>query len=205
MRLSHFMWLFLALGWLALLTCGWYILLRHEFTPGSLGTIPERWPHASMLPLDREQPTLLLFAHRNCPCTRATLQELESILTDADARVRVVVVLLVPQGTVTDRVGGAIEQQARSMPWGVVTLDPQGIEARRFGVRTSGHILLYGTDGQLCFSGGITEARGHAGSSSGKQAVSAFLRNELAERTTASVFGCSLFADEDEESEEHRR
>ena len=50
-------------------------------------------------------------------------------------------------------------------------LDPGGAEARRFGVATSGHVLLYDTRGDLIFSGGITPGRGEQGDNAGPGGV----------------------------------
>ena len=202
MRSSRLVWLLGFSAWLALLVGGWYALLRHEFTPGLNGRVPEMWPADSALNRDGERPTLVLFAHRSCPCTRATLTELEHLLTDAQGRVRPCVVLLAPPASTADRVGGDIETQARSLPDARVVVDVDGEEARRFHVRTSGHVVLYGVDGRLMFSGGITDARGHAGDSIGRQAVLAWLGDGVGERKTASVYGCCLFAESDEAATE---
>jgi hypothetical protein len=188
--------------WAVLLASGWHLLLRHAFSPGPSGSVPHEWPESSTLPHGRERPTLLCFAHRNCPCTRATLDELERILVEASGRARAVVVLLAPEGGEADRVGGTIEARAREVIGARVVTDPEGIEARRFHVRTSGHVLLYDAQGRLRFSGGITEARGHAGEGAGGQAILACLRQESTGPTTTPVYGCSLFADEDEGGQE---
>jgi hypothetical protein len=74
-------------------------------------------------------------------------------------------------------------------------LDQDGREAALFGARTSGHAVLYGTDGRLVFSGGLTPARGHAGASAGSRAVAAVLRAEATPQRQAAVFGCPLFDD----------
>jgi hypothetical protein len=91
-----------------------------------------------------------------------------------------------------------MEDQARSLSRTQVVFDPTGTEARRFRVRTSGHVVLYGADGRLQFSGGITDARGHAGESVGRRAVLAWLRDEADRPRTAPVYGCSLFDEEGE-------
>lgn len=198
MQPARSFWLLAGLVWIVLLASGWHVLLRHELTPGDDGCVPQQWPADSTLTLDPELPTLVLFAHRGCPCTRTTLQELHSILTNTTGRVRALVVLLVPAGAIEDRVGRDIEKRARALPEAEVVLDPPGQEARRFHVRASGHVVLYKPDGRLLFSGGITQARGHAGDSVGRRAVLAWLRQEKAGPRTAPVFGCSLFADEGE-------
>ena len=73
-----------------------------------------------------------------------------------------------------------------------VVFDPDGVEARRFGAETSGHTLLFGADGRLLFSGGITASRGHAGDNAGESAIVALVNNQTPTRTQTLVFGCSL-------------
>ena len=70
--------------------------------------------------------------------------------------------------------------------------DLDGQEASRFGAQTSGHTLLFGIDGHLLFSGGITSSRGHAGTNVGESSIIALLKNEVPIRTETLVFGCSL-------------
>jgi hypothetical protein len=202
MQLSRSFWLLAGLVWIVLLASGWHVLLRHELTFNDDGSVPTRWPADSALSLHPDLPTLVLFAHRSCPCTRITLQEMDYILTNASARVRALVILLAPANATEDRVGTDIERRARALPGAEVVIDPPGREARRFHVRTSGHVVLYGPDGRLLFSGGITPARGHAGDSPGRRAVLAWLRQEEAGPRFAPVYGCSLFADESEIDEE---
>jgi hypothetical protein len=101
-------------------------------------------------------------------------------------------------------VGKNIEEQARALAGVEVRVDPDGIEAKRFHVRTSGHVVLYGCDGRLRFSGGITGSRGHSGDSEGRQSVLACLRNEQTAQRSAPVYGCPLFGDEEEREAEVR-
>jgi hypothetical protein len=143
-----------------------------------------------------------MFAHRNCPCTRTSLGELEYVLAHCSDRVAARIILVAPAGAAADRVGRDIEATARLLPGVEVGVDRGGREARRFGVRTSGHVLLYGADGRLRFSGGITDGRGHAGDNDGRTTVLAWLRDGVAERGTAPVYGCLLFADNGEVGEE---
>lgn len=186
-------------GWIALLAGGWFVLLRHELTAGPKGRLAPTWPTDTAVRLDPERPTLVLFAHRSCPCTRATLSELARILHEVAGRVNVQIVLCVPEGAEADRVGDEMESLARTLPGAQVLVDSEAAEARRFRVRTSGHIVLYSPDGHLLFSGGITDGRGHVGPSPGGQAVLAWLLGTGTETRAAPVYGCSLF--EGEESE----
>jgi hypothetical protein len=54
--------------------------------------------------------------------------------------------------------------------------------------------MLYGSEGNLLFSGGITAARGHEGDNAGRSAIISCLTKSEAERNQTPVFGCSLFA-----------
>jgi hypothetical protein len=73
-----------------------------------------------------------------------------------------------------------------------VVVDPEGLEAGRFGAETSGHTLLYGTDGRLLFSGGLTASRGHAGENVGESAIIALVNHQTPLRSQTLVFGCAL-------------
>src|SRR5690349_6223255 len=196
MRPLGSLWLLGTVLWALLLAGGWLVLLRHDRTPNSQGAVPATWPAASSLSLDVRQPTLLMFAHRHCPCTRTSLGELGQILAHGGGRVAARVVLVAPDGVEQDRVSRDIERLARSLPAVDVVVDRGGLEARCFGVRTSGHVVLYDVHGRLRFSGGITQGRGHAGDNDGRRTVLAWLQDGVAERRTAPVYGCLLFANE---------
>ncbi|HKS16351.1 MAG TPA: hypothetical protein VJU16_03510, partial [Planctomycetota bacterium] len=66
-------------------------------------------------------------------------------------------------------------------------------EARRFGIETSGHVLLFSPGGARLFSGGITSARGHSGDNAGLDLALERLRNPSLPTASTSVFGCLLF------------
>jgi hypothetical protein len=193
------LWLWGVVAWIVVLIGGWHQLLLHQFTPGARERDADRWPADTKLTRDLVRPTLVVFAHRNCPCTRATLSELEEILTQCSDRVSVVVVLASPQDGTEDRVGMGIEERVRALPDVQVFLDTEGMEARRFGARTSGHVFLYGAKGHLLFGGGITDARGHEGFSRGRQAVVERLRDGKQESLLLPVYGCPLFSEDAEE------
>ena len=65
-------------------------------------------------------------------------------------------------------------------------------EATRFGALTSGHVLLYGADAALLFSGGITASRGHVGENPGRSAIVTLLSGQRPERGRTPTFGCLL-------------
>jgi hypothetical protein len=73
--------------------------------------------------------------------------------------------------------------------------DPGGRETDRFGVKTSGQVLLYGPEGALQFQGGITAGRGHEGDNAGRAALRALLTGARPADTETFVFGCSMHED----------
>jgi hypothetical protein len=82
-------------------------------------------------------------------------------------------------------------RSAEEIPGVRVLADEDGRERARFGVETSGHVLLY-VAGKLAFSGGITRSRGHSGDNAGRQAIVDLLRQGSAAIPGSSVFGCPL-------------
>lgn len=84
---------------------------------------------------------------------------------------------------------------AASIPGVTVRADTDGAEARRFGARTSRHVVLYDSAGGVLFRGGITSLRGHAGDNAGATAIIALLKGERANAAESPVFGCPWFDD----------
>lgn len=124
-----------------------------------------------------------MIAHPECPCTRASIAELEALLRETPARVRAYVVAGW-DGEVIDR--------ARALAGVDVVVDPAAAGA--FRVETSGHVLVYDAAGALRFSGGITGARGHVGDNVGRQRVLALLSGASPDADRSHVFGCALEA-----------
>jgi hypothetical protein len=178
--------------WTALVGVGFFGLVNYDMTPGSWGESPARWPADSSVVPDASRANLVLAAHPHCPCTRATLDELEQILTRCQGKVTAHVVFYKPPDFAQGWERTALWRHAAALPGTHVWCDEDGVEARRFGCATSGHALLYHADGRLLFSGGITNGRGHAGESSGRKAIVALLQHGMATETETAVFGCPL-------------
>jgi hypothetical protein len=182
---------------LAVWTAGAAALLlaieQYKARPGAAGATPL---HAAAPPAAANRPWLRMFVHPRCPCTRASIAELRNLLAAAHADVYAEVVLVLPPGAADAWRDSPIAAAAAAIPGVVVRCDERGAEAEEFGVQTSGHVLLYGPDGRLKFTGGITRSRGHEGDSTGGRAVVALLRHERAAETQHAVFGCPLMANE---------
>ena len=179
--------------WLLAAAAGMGIVWDHALSPGVGAAAPDRWPAESRIPREPGLPTLILFAHPRCPCTRASLGELALLMARADGRLAARVLCLAAGDGPADRGPSEIVAAAGSTPGVRVLADLDGAEARRFGAATSGQTLLYDRGGRLVFRGGITAARGHAGGNAGLEAVLSFLRTGNPDPDRTPVFGCPLF------------
>jgi len=183
-------------AWLVAVLAGSVLLWRYKSEPGAAGVVPERWPHEIAVELSHRVPTLVLFAHPQCPCSRASIGELATIVSKAQGRVEAHVLFDKPSSEPASWTDTDLWRSAAAIPGVAVAVDPDGAAAHRFGAETSGWVVLYEPGGRLLFAGGITSARGHAGDSEGRRAVLALLGGEASRRTRAPVFGCSLDAPE---------
>jgi hypothetical protein len=180
-----------AVAWLGGLLGGMTAFASYKGTPGPEGEPPLRWPTASSIALDAERPTLLMFAHPKCPCTRASLSELNLVLNKYAAQVAASVVFAEPVDDRSWRVGSAWDQ-ARALPGARVLDDLGEVEAARFGAKVSGYVLLYSRAGELLYAGGVTGSRGHEGANLGRTRLETIIRGEAADRPNAPTFGCEL-------------
>ena len=178
--------------WLAAVSFGAGILTEYEYTPGKATSIPSEWPLQSKLQRTAGQPTLVMFAHPDCPCTRASIGELAVLMTHCQNRVNAHVVFLYPKGSNENWLHTDSWLSAESIPGVVVQADEEGNEAAHFQATTSGQVVLYDAGGKLLFHGGITSSRGHYGDSTGLSDIVRLLNNEAASIHETPVFGCSL-------------
>ena len=192
-RRSRVVWAFAAV-WIIAVVAGLSVLWAWENTPGAVGDVPSQWPAESGLSRAADAPTLILFAHPQCACTRASLGEFAEILARATTRPKTYIVFLKPIGFGVDWEKTDLWRTAVNLPGVTVLRDDDGLEATRFGVITSGQTMLYGQSGALLFSGGITGARGHAGDNAGRASLVSLLNQGTTDLSSTSVFGCPLFA-----------
>src|SRR5689334_13730484 len=86
----------LAIAWVAAVLCGLFLLWHYANTPAGATESLAKWPENSQISLDPNLPTLVLFVHPHCPCTRATIAELARIAAKAKGRFTGCVVLYKP-------------------------------------------------------------------------------------------------------------
>lgn len=183
-----------AVAWLVAIVGVMVLLLRYSATPGFTGAIPQHWPAGSRISFDAGRPNLVVFAHPRCPCTRATLGELEILMARCQGRLGAQVWFITPPEAEVDWTDTALWRTASLIPGVTVHRDDGMAEARRFGAGTSGQTLLFDRSGELLFQGGITGSRGHSGDNPGRSAVVALLDENPAPGIRTPVFGCPLFA-----------
>ena len=181
-------WALLSLG-------GLWALLRYANTPGYAPAALARWPNGTKIQRSEQGATLVMFAHPHCPCTRASLGELERILAQTGgAAIKPCIVFFKPRAAEKNWEQTDLWKSAAAIPGASVLSDLDGEEARRFHATTSGHALLYDAAGNLLFSGGITGARGHEGDNAGHSAIVTLLTTGSADFRKTPVFGCPIVA-----------
>lgn len=181
------------ISWLALVGVGLWLLWGYENTPGIVAESPRQWPADSRIQLAHDHATLVMLAHPHCPCTRASIGELASIMAHSQGRLSAYVLFIKAEGLSDTWEDTDLWQSASSIPGVQVILDSDGREARLFNAATSGQTVLYDSHGGLLFSGGITGSRGHFGDNAGRTSIVSLVNAEGPNRTETSVFGCPLF------------
>jgi hypothetical protein len=182
--------------WLPAVTYGITVMWSYATTPGQPAEPPRFWPTTAAIKPRVGHATLVMFAHPQCECTRATLGELAILMAQAKSRLDADVFFYLPASEESAWAKTDLWRTASGIP-GVRSFEDRNANmAKRFGVFTSGQALLYSSDGLLLFSGGITAFRGHSGENAGRSAITALVRGELAPAdrlpVRARVFGCSL-------------
>ncbi|MDC0711302.1 RedB protein [Stigmatella sp. ncwal1] len=170
---------------------GMTALARYSHTAGPSAEPPARFPEDSALRPTPGRFLLVMLAHPRCPCTRASLAELQEVMERAGPRVDAHVLFLHPERADAAWEEGPLWQRAAAIPGVTVRQDEGGVEAQRFGATTSGHVLLFDAGGHLRFSGGITGSRGHEGNNAGRASVEALVMQEEG-RSQHPVYGCAL-------------
>jgi hypothetical protein len=179
--------------WFAAFAVGTAAFLRFEFTPGDEARAPLVWPADSTLALRPDGMTLVLFAHPHCVCTRASLDELQVVLSHHARPLSAQVVFVQLSDFTDEEIRDESWEKAGRIPGVERRIDKDGVEARRFGALVSGYTVLYEASGKLLFEGGVTGSRGQVGANVGRNSVIGFLRDGKADTSRTHVFGCYLF------------
>lgn len=180
--------------WLAALVGGSAAVLLYKGRAGEAAHAPARWPTDSTMSMARgpDAATVVLFAHPKCACTRASLEELATLLQRTTSHPRVYVSFAVPEGRDRTWADGESLRRAAGMSGVLALVDLGGAEARKFGAVTSGQVMVYDGTGALRYAGGITASRGHVGENMGRAAALQALSAAAPAPDGRPVFGCPM-------------
>ncbi len=179
----------LSVGWVTVLA-GLCLVTSYEMTAGPATAAPQKWP-ASSIKRDGHRFSLIMFLHPMCPCSRASVGELEKILVKGQNQLQCTVMFMKPSDRGDEWLNTALRSTVRAIPGVKAMVDVDGNMARRFHATTSGDTFVYSSKGELLFHGGITASRGHAGDNRGRTAIEHLVDGQ-ADCATNVVFGCPL-------------
>jgi hypothetical protein len=173
-------------------------LASFDNAPGDAPNPPLTWPDGSGIGRTQGRAQLVMFVHPLCGCTSASVRELETLTVGRRLAAAQITFAVYRPESQPDWDAAALKRSTGSFPGSVTMRDDGGVEARRFGVKTSGTVLLYSALGRLLFHGGITGSRGHEGDNYGITRLAAALRGgagDTAVPVVSRVFGCALGAE----------
>ncbi len=177
--------------WFSLCAFGLSRLALYENAPALSIHGAARWPVPDLAP--GPDYTLVMSIHPQCPCTRATLQELAIALTHCP-KLHAYLLFIKPEGVTEAWVKSDLWSTAANFPRCSLIVDQAGKLSAAFNARSSGQSYLYAPNGQLSYSGGITQSRGHVGDNQGLTTIISLANKETTTVRSKPVFGCSLFA-----------
>jgi hypothetical protein len=185
-------YIFVCIIWLASLAVAYSVLARYSATPGSEAFPQNTWPVTSSIVRPGNVDFLLMFVHPQCPCSTASIGELNRLIANRSGRLAVTVLFVKPPGMDPNWEKTALWRSASQISGVEIACDEGGVEAARFNASTSGQTFLYSADGKLLFRGGITAARGHEGDNAGTDAIGFLVDGKVPALNHTPVFGCPL-------------
>ncbi|MCA9393633.1 MAG: RedB protein [Candidatus Omnitrophica bacterium] len=176
--------------WLAMIFVGLGLLYNYDMKAGPVEPAPPVWPQDVPMSNEDRLYHLVMIVHPHCPCTRASIGELEILMTRTKDKLHTTVLVYVPQDTDSDWAQSDLMRHLSRIPNVSIRIDRAGWMAEAFGGTTSGQTFLYDPEGQLVFSGGITASRGHAGGNYGRTAIVDAVYGRDIKRRSTPAFGC---------------
>lgn len=182
--------------WALTVVGGAVILLRYSFS----GNFPVQTleHHSAVAFADSSDGTtrtglqIFAFLHPRCPCSRATVTQLARTSSRRGLTEKFQVVFFCPADKPDAWAQQELWQLASACSGLQCSIDHGGRRTAQFGVRTSGHVLAFDSDGRKVFSGGITPSRGHEGKCLGSQLLEKICDGHLIAPVDLPVFGCEI-------------
>jgi hypothetical protein len=178
----------LIVGWAGLLAAGFGILMRYESAAAPAGSTGE----INATFNGRKGLSIVVGLHPHCPCSKATVAELNKILGRAPNRAEFVVYAFKPKDEPDNWIESSTIETLKKLG-GRIEVDEDGAKARELGLKTSGQVQLFSASGELLYNGGITAGRGHQGDNAGAKTMVDLLQKGGSDRKSAPVFGCPIF------------
>lgn len=176
--------------WLAIVSTG--LLGLAQYSQGAGESSPP--PNARHLGLKTSphRHTLVMSVHPKCPCTKASVYELERLAKKCQGLMDITVLVYEPTTTKDSWSEPDPFRLGTRLPNATIIRDQDGKTAARLGSLTSGAVVLYDATGNPAFWGGITSGRGHAGDNLGSDAILNLVQGKTPRNTNTPVYGCSI-------------
>ncbi|MBX3119673.1 MAG: hypothetical protein KF784_11450 [Fimbriimonadaceae bacterium] len=171
--------------WVICLAVGFNTFLTWETTPGVQGGQPTSTP----VKTDTNKWQIVMVAHTECPCTRASFVNLEKLLIRYPSQLTCSVVFCGPNANPSSN-SENVKYAQRLKGAAIKFLSEDEVQAQ-YESATSGQVFLYSPSGDLTFKGGITNGRGHEGASEGTMAIGDLIEQRKAP-AASPVYGCPL-------------
>ncbi len=178
--------------WLVVVAGGLLVLIDYSTRPASSDVTARSWPEESMIQRSPNSHTLLVFLHPRCMCSRATMRQLATVAARFADQCVIRVVFYCPSDQADSWVQSDLWTGALRVSPHSPVIDRGAVETKRFGISTSGHVLLFDRQSICRYSGGITGSRGHDGDNTGLRAVLDLLQGDSIAESRYPVFGCSI-------------
>jgi hypothetical protein len=179
-------------------------LIEFGTRPEQKARLASAFPAGSKLKLVPNKFTVVAFLHPRCPCSKASVGELEELMQRCGDNTMAYALFLKPTGCSEKFAKSELFEQTSKIKGVHAIVDKDGHEAKIFGSKTSGQLMVYNPEGRLVFSAGITGSRGHYGDNLGLDAAFQSISQKSKNFDCTDVYGCPLFASSDSVSSSRR-
>jgi hypothetical protein len=175
---------YVVVAWVVAVAGGFGVWGAAEAPPGRAG------PPAAGSP--RAGPSVVVYVHPHCPCTRAALPAILDALAVAPPGTDCRVVFALPVGVPDGWERTRSWDLAAGRPGVAVEIDRGGTRAAADGAETSGHAVARDAAGRVAFRGGLSRPGTRPADGAGLRAVAAVLAGCAPDTSETPVFGCPL-------------
>lgn len=178
--------------WALAVASGFVALAQYDSVEGASGEAPTVWHDVAGLTRVEGEGLVVMAVHPRCPCTRASVVELERVIGGRGVRAVLLVATYEGVGLGAVDEAGPIVDLAERLGGFEIVEDAGGVIAASLGGLTSGSVVFYDASGRLRYRGGVTASRGHEGPSAGASMLTLALDGEADSVLQGPVYGCPL-------------